>query len=147
MDLLVAPSDVAPRKKVAMLLTDGQPGDSGHVEKLRSYKDQNPGFNFQLNTFGFGYNLDSQLLLNLAVEGDGTFSFIPDGLIVGTTFVNSLANIISTKVQTVNLNLMPVGGAQFSGSVNGNYKVSEESWGRLVNLGPLQIGQPRDLVI
>jgi len=148
MNLLAAPSGVAPRKKIAMLLTDGMPdSSSGHVEQVRSFMDKHPGFRFQLNTFGFGYSLKSDLLLDLAIEGGGTFSFIPDGLIVGTTFVNSIANTLATQMQSAKLHLMPVGGAKFVGPVRGNYEVSKESWGHVVALGPVQAGQPRDIVV
>ena len=39
--------------------------------ELRAYIENYPGFGFQLNTFGFGYSLDSQLLFDLAVAGNG----------------------------------------------------------------------------
>jgi hypothetical protein len=150
MDELGAHNHVLPRGKVAMLLTDGQPNvlpPRGHIPELQSYMDKHPGFTFQLNTFGFGYNLDSQLLLDFAVEADGTFAFIPDGLIVGTTFVNSIANVLATTVQNAKLHLMPVGGAQLVGPVGGNYKLTNQSWGPVVSLGPLQGGQSRDIVV
>jgi hypothetical protein len=133
-----------------MLLTDGQPNvlpPRGHIPELQSYMDKHPGFTFQLNTFGFGYNLDSQVLLDFAVDADGTFAFIPDGLIVGTTFVNSIANVLATRVQNAKLHLMPVGGAQLVGPVEGNYKLTNQSWGPVVFLGPLQSGQSRDIVV
>lgn len=150
MDTLSAPNGVAPRKKVAMLLTDGQPNISpprGHITELRSYLDSKPDFRFQLNTFGFGYSLDSQLLLDLCVAGDGTFSFIPDALILGTTFVNSISNSLAIRVQKATLHLTPVGDAAVVGPVRGNFSVSEESWGHVVSLGPLPAGQSRDVVV
>ena len=48
------------------------------------------------STFGFGYQLDSQLLRNIAVEGGGMYAFIPDSGFVGTAFVNALANVLAT---------------------------------------------------
>merc|ERR1719247_2427089 len=96
------------RRKALLLLTDGQPNmnpPKGHLPELRDYKDQHPDFSFQINTFGFGYNLNSELLLDLAAEGSGTFAFIPDALIVGTTFVNSIANVRSTLTQNATLHL------------------------------------------
>jgi len=133
-----------------MLLTDGQPNITpprGHLAELRDYKDSHPDFSFQINTFGFGYSLDSALLLELATEGNGTYAFIPDALIVGTVFVNSVANILSTMCQSSTLNLMPTNGAEFAGSVLGDFASLDESWGRAVSLGPLQFGQSRELAV
>ena len=65
------------RRQAVMLLTDGQPNvqpPRGHIVELQNYKDQYTGFDFQLNTFGFGYSLDSKLLVDLAVAGHGTAS-------------------------------------------------------------------------
>lgn len=153
MDALRLPSaDVGWRQKAILLLTDGCPNikpPEGHIPALRGYKESHPDFNFQLNTFGFGYNLDSQLLLDLAVEGSGTFAFIPDAVIVGTCFVNSICNSLSTQTQNATLHLMAQGGAQFTGPVVGVGAdlVTEASWGRVVSLGPLQFGQEREVIV
>lgn len=133
-----------------MLLTDGIPQinpERGYLTELRDYKDTFPNFNFQINTFGFGYSLLSDLLVDIAQECNGTFSFIPDGLIVGTNFVSVLSNVLSTYSQATTLRLIPQGGAQFSGPVLGELNESEESWGRFIQLGPLQFGQAREICI
>lgn len=143
-------SAVGARLQSILLLTDGQPNvvpPRGHLPELRDYKDTHPGFVFQLNTFGFGYNLDSELLLQLAQEGRGTSAFIPDAVIVGTTFVHSVANVLSTLSLGATVNLMPRGGAELAGPCLGNFEEFNESWGRAVSLGPLQYGQARDLVV
>jgi len=133
-----------------LLLTDGQPNlcpPRGHIAELRDYMDTHPNFTCQLNTFGFGYNLDSELLLDLATEGNGTYAFIPDAVIVGTTFVNSVANVLSTMSQSATLNLMTRGGAELMGPVLGGCSELNESWGKAVSLGPLQYGQSREVVV
>ena len=138
------------RQKTVLLLTDGQPvlvPPRGHVAELRDYKDSHPGFSFQLNTFGFGYELDSELLSDLAVEGSGTYAFIPDAIIVGTVFVNSVANTLATLSQSATLHLSPAKGAAFAGDVLGGHEVHEESWGRIVHIGPLQKGQSREVAV
>eukprot|EP00747_Dinoflagellata_sp_TGD_P164295 gnl/TRDRNA2_/TRDRNA2_184047_c0_seq1.p1 gnl/TRDRNA2_/TRDRNA2_184047_c0~~gnl/TRDRNA2_/TRDRNA2_184047_c0_seq1.p1 ORF type:complete len:1086 (+),score=163.33 gnl/TRDRNA2_/TRDRNA2_184047_c0_seq1:79-3336(+) len=149
METLLAPSSTR-RQKTLLLLTDGQPNISpprGHISELRDYKDAHPELSFQINTFGFGYSLDSQLLLDLALEGNGTYAFIPDALIVGTVFVNSIANAISTHTQNATLHLTVCGEAKFTGPVVGSLHVTETSWGRVVALGPLQFGQSREVVV
>lgn len=80
------------------LLTDGVPNMSpprGHERELTD-KIQQMTQKFTLNTFGFGYQLDSTLLKNLATIGDGLYSFIPDAGFVGTVFINALANQLLT---------------------------------------------------
>ena len=49
---------------------------SRHTQALRDYQDKYPDLHFQINTFGFGYNLDSELLLALAEDGNGTVAFM-----------------------------------------------------------------------
>jgi len=116
-----------------MVLTDGcsytNPAN-GVLNALKDYKDMYPTFAFQCNTFGFGYSLDSELLLAIAKEANGTFGFIPDGLIVGTNFISSMANCMSTYSNGAILRLIPQSGAAFSGPVLGGLDESQESWGR-----------------
>jgi len=86
------------RKKQILLLTDGMPTISpprGHDLELRDYYDQYAGFSCSISTFGFGYELDSKMLIDIAKEGNGTFHFIPCSVLVGTNFVNSMANILA----------------------------------------------------
>ena len=106
-----------PRNKFILLLTDGQPSTSpprGHIPELHSYFERFPAFKFQLNTFGFGYNLDSQLLLDLATEGNGSFAFIPDAQIVGTCFVSSVANALASWTSSITVH---VSSDHFAGKV------------------------------
>jgi len=138
------------RRKTVLLLTDGQPNmqpPEGHIPALQKYQECHTDLRFQLNTFGFGYNLDSKLLEDLAGEGRGTFAFIPDAVLVGTCFVNSMANAMSTWVQDAKVHLMLQNGAEFQGPVIGEYTVNEASWGRIVSVGPLTLGQTRDLAL
>ena len=59
---------------------------------LMMYKDSRKLPN--INTFGFGYSLDTSILLNLAKEGNGMHAFIPDASFVGTAFVNAISNLM-----------------------------------------------------
>lgn len=138
------------RRKAVLVLTDGREGKfppKGHVLELRDYMDTHAGFTFQLNVFGFGYTLDSQLLSSICKEANGTFAFIPDALIVGTTFVDTVANVLSTLSQSATLSVMPRNGAELTGPVLGACSEFDESWGRAVRLGPLQYGQSREIVV
>ena len=77
------------RVRATMVLTDGEPSDHGQLYKLNSY-GKLPCI---LNTYGFTYNLDSELLSNLAKIGNGHYGFIPDASFIGTTFVNAISNL------------------------------------------------------
>jgi hypothetical protein len=91
--------------------------------------------------------LDSELLLDLAVEGHGTYAFIPDAVIVGTVFVNAVANALSALTQDATIHLTPLNGAEFTGSVLANFAVTEATWGRVVSIGPLLLGQSREVAV
>ena len=90
-----------------LLLTDGEPSDgTDQARQMRTYLEQQQHpLTFSMNTFGFGYSLNSELLNDLACTGDGMFSFIPDAGFVGTTFVNVTANLLATLAQDVALEL------------------------------------------
>lgn len=47
----------------------------------------------------------------LAVEGGGSYAFIPDSGFVGTVFVNALANTLVTVAQPALLTFLPAMGA------------------------------------
>lgn len=93
-------------------------------------------------------------MTDIATLGDGTFAFIPDSKIMGTVFVNCVANVIATATQQATLSLTTpttsdgaVGNATIVGRPLGDYSCSAESWGLQVNLGPLQYGQTRSIAV
>jgi len=94
------------------LLTDGCPSEippEGHLPALAQFKTKT-NFTCSVNTFGFGYSLDSQLLDDLAQMGNsGSYAFIPDGSFVGTIFVNAISNLLTTAATNLKLS---VGGVQ-----------------------------------
>ncbi|KIO22248.1 hypothetical protein M407DRAFT_28196, partial [Tulasnella calospora MUT 4182] len=76
------------------LLTDGLPNvepPRGHIPMLKLYLESQPKdkTKFTINTFGFGYSLDSKLLNDIAKIGNGHFGFIADSGMVGTNFVHA----------------------------------------------------------
>lgn len=80
--LHVVPSEIPPR---------------GHIPMMQRYRDSHGGkYPGTINTFGFGYSLDSSLLSDMAIEGGGMYAFIPDSGFVGTAFVNALGNHLSS---------------------------------------------------
>jgi len=116
------------------LLTDGAetvtPSPSGTVKALSRLEMTNP---WTFSTFGFGYDLNSVLLTQLAempLSGGGSFGFIPDLTMIGTVFINWVANSMMTGTRD----------AIIQYSVNSGSLVS-------IHTGPLAIGQPRDYLV
>jgi len=116
------------------LLTDGAetvtPSPSGTVKALSRLEMTNP---WVFSTFGFGYELNSVLLTQLsemALAGGGSFGFIPDLTMIGTVFINWVANCM----------MMGVRDAVIQYSVNSGSPTS-------FHTGPLAIGQPRNYLV
>jgi Mg-chelatase subunit ChlD len=141
MDLLT--KEPSGRNASVMLLTDGQPNlnpPRGIMPTLRQYNDRltTPAA-FTVNTFGFGYELDSGLLTEIADAcNGGLYVFIPDSGLVGTVFVNTVSNILATACNTVTIDI------EASAPVDG-LMVQPTKTGGTARLGSLQLGQSRDL--
>lgn len=97
---LIKEQQVMPSNPNVMLLTDGMPNVTpprGELKSLTNYLDANPELNqVRISTFGFGYQLKSQLLADIATLGRSMYAFIPDSSFVGTVFVNAVANILAS---------------------------------------------------
>ena len=118
----------------AALLTDGAETVIPHptvgtVRWLSRQEMKNP---WTLSTFGFGYQLDSQLLKRIAempTSGSGIFGFIPDLSMIATVFINWAANCMVTGSRNAVINV----------DVNGKTAT--------LNTGTLAIGQPRNFLV
>jgi Mg-chelatase subunit ChlD len=90
-----------------LLFTDGESNENpprGIIPTLKDYIMNIPSSNITLNTFGFGNNINSDLLYQITREASGgIFGFIPDSTMIGTVFVNSLAHLMTNKY-TIELN-------------------------------------------
>src|SRR6478735_7879434 len=73
----------------------------GYIPKLRTMMP----FPGSIHAFGFGYRLRSGLLKSIAEIGGGNYAFIPDAGMIGTVFVNAVANLQSTFAMAANLKL------------------------------------------
>jgi hypothetical protein len=137
------------RFSTLFILTDGMPNINpprGHIPVLKAYLNAlDNSHTFNINTFGFGYSLDSKLLLEISQVGGGGYAFIPDSGIVGTVFVNAVANAYATYAPRVRLDVeIPDGNTV---DVKGDLAVTKTSWGVQIAAGDLQFGQTMDIVL
>lgn len=146
--LSALPKDPA-RVRALYLLTDGCPTDEpprGTVGAFDAYMDKHglPGI---VNTFGFGYGLDSTILTAIAHRGRGTYAFIPDAGMVGTIFVSAVANLLTTFGTRM---VVSVDAAYRLPLPDNSHPDDPEWWlGRFYceQLGALQYGQSRSILI
>ena len=86
-----------------IVMTDGVSNSDPPRGIIPTLQDQikSKKLNFSINTFGYGYNIDSNLLNQIATIGNGIFGFIPDATMVGTTFVNIISSILTGCVNNL----------------------------------------------
>eukprot|EP00928_Gymnodinium_smaydae_P054139 TRINITY_DN37963_c0_g1_i1.p1 TRINITY_DN37963_c0_g1~~TRINITY_DN37963_c0_g1_i1.p1 ORF type:complete len:544 (-),score=140.79 TRINITY_DN37963_c0_g1_i1:181-1812(-) len=139
-----------------MLLTDGESRDKDTIvtrlkayeESLKTAGDNRVRLPGTINTFGFGYNLDSKLLVSLSTEGSGAYSFIPDAGFVGTAFVNMMAQLLVTYGRNLVVDLEKGDAGEIQqDKIAGGWDIKDEGSHYRVSLGTLQYGQSRDLVV
>lgn len=128
-----------------LLFTDGVPNvhpPRGTIPTLQRYKDAGK-MRGTISTFGFGYSLDSELLVEIAQLGGGSYAFIPDAGLVGTIFVNAIANLLATAARDAVVQLAPLGETEFIGDDGAPISGGSLS----VALGAVQHGQSRDVFV
>jgi hypothetical protein len=89
-----------------ILLTDGIPTINpvgGYIKALESIQKRHISKTGNciipsIHTLGFGYDINSELLFDIANYGNGTFNFIPDAGFVGTICINLMVNIQMTYI-------------------------------------------------
>lgn len=133
-----------------LLLTDGVPNvepAGGHLAALEDYRRTGGGkLPCALHTFGFGYELDSHLLDDLACMGGGLYVFIPDAGFVGTALVNCSANAVTAAGHNAELVLHLEGTVRLEHCFG--YPVQQEADGVCrIHLGSIQLGQTKDVVL
>ncbi|KAI0469149.1 U-box domain-containing protein [Xylaria cf. heliscus] len=133
--------------KALMVLTDGLPNHIGYVKMLR---DLGP-LPAMINTFGFGYDIESGLLKSIAEAGSGNYAFIPDAGMIGTVFVHAVAHLQSTYATRCMLTISAPRGALLRSKTGRSIdEPKDEMDGNgtvTIKLGNLQYGQSRDIYL
>jgi Mg-chelatase subunit ChlD len=130
MDRIASAPEYANSNIAAALLTDGvsnqNPG-RGVLEMFRLYGK--PSL-YNLSTFGFGYNIDSSLLIGLANASGGAFAFCPDFSMVATVFINWAATTLASAAKPKTIKVAFADGSVAS-----------------INTGTIQFGQSRSFTL
>ena len=110
------------RMKGIFLLTDGVPNiepPQGHEYVLEQYYKKNPQFNCMINSYGFGYQLLSDLLQNISeISGGDGFAFIPDSSLLGNIFIHGIGNFLSTCCMNTSVKIILSGNTKFKDNTN-----------------------------
>ena len=91
-----------------LLFTDGEPNQNppkGIIPTLKKYLSDIKDINFTISTFAFGYEIDSILMEEIAQIGNGIYGYCPDCTMVGTVFINFMANVLNTVEPIVKINV------------------------------------------
>lgn len=136
------------KNKVIMLLTDGLPSEHqlptrGIEYMLEKYYEENKnyidGYDYtcMINTFGFGYSLDSYLLDNISrISGGDGFNYIPDSGLIGNIMIHSTGNSLTTAIDDCKLEIH-LENATFSDSISST---------KIINISSLKYGQSKDFI-
>ena len=147
--------DECNRHKTILLLTDGRPNKNpprGIIPMLEKVKEEREmrglDNDVSINTFGFGDNLDSDLLKRIAKAGKGMYGFIPSPDFVGTVLTNTFANELITCGTNMDLAIsLKDGGYGIDELKCLGYEVEQESKTKgIIKLGYLRYMQPRTIV-
>jgi len=132
--------------KSILLFTDGEPNVNpprGIIPTLNFHLDKNCRSilgTFTMHTFGYGYALNSELLLDIANVGDGLFCYIPDSTMVGTIFVNYISNCLTSLISNSHIDINTDNICNIRG-------VGFEMPLLKIPIGSIQYGQTRDFIL
>lgn len=87
-----------------LLLTDGETSNPERVlPNIQSFLRMKPTINIDISTYGFGNDINSKLLYDISKYKNGVFGFMPDGTMLGTVFVNSIAYLLAKEKKIMSL--------------------------------------------
>uniref|UniRef100_A0A6C0EKR0 VWFA domain-containing protein n=1 Tax=viral metagenome TaxID=1070528 RepID=A0A6C0EKR0_9ZZZZ len=136
--------DVNDSYRVVKLLSDGLPNvdpPSGHLNALKRLREKYGSLPV-IDTFGFGYQLDSKLMHDISSYTEGSFSFIPDGTMVGTIFINDCANTLSIVAEGVSVHVTG-NECKWLGGYPSDDRAPNGT--TIIHLGSMRVGQKKGL--
>jgi len=150
---VVQARDSGLRNPQIMFFTDGQSNRVPRQGTIAALKEQKDKLKLccPINTYGFGmYNqLNSRELCAIAKEFESMNGHIPDCTNIGTTFVNSIANMLTTAAIDVKLDLGSSINAlkkeHFIGDFHELWDAGKER--AEIEIGSVRYGQPIEILI
>lgn len=136
------------RISTIMLFTDGIPTISppgGEINYIKKYLDTFENSSI-VNTFGFGTQINKDILIEISKMTGGSFKYISDASMVGTVKINQLANIYSTIANNCLIKIESLNEAKIL-NIPGNFNVFNSAWGKTINIGSIQYDQNRNIII
>jgi hypothetical protein len=130
MDRIASAPEFSKSNIAAALLTDGVSNMNPGRGVLEMFKLYGKPSLYNLSTFGFGYNIDSTLLIGLANASGGAFAFCPDFSMVATVFINWAATTLASAAKPKTIKVAFQDGSIAS-----------------INTGTIQFGQDRSFTL
>ena len=139
------------RNGAIIMLTDGTPNLSparGEVETLKRLRVKK-NFTSPIYCFGFGYNLQKDLLYDMSKYANGCMGHIPDGSMIATVFCNFTGTILTTVAVNLQLHIIPNDNNNYFAIVAGDYPCNfNSSLGEYIyDIGTVQYQQERNIIL
>ena len=139
------------RNGAIIMLTDGIPNLSparGEVETLKRLR-VNKNFTSPIYCFGFGYNLQKDLLYDMSKYANGCMGHIPDGSMIATVFCNFTGTILTTVVVNLQLHIIPNSDDNYYNIIAGDYPCNFNNLiGEYIyDIGTVQYQQERNIIL
>ena len=97
-----------------------------------------PDFNCMINSYGFGYQLRSDLLQNISsISGGDGFAFIPDSSLLGNIFIHGISNFLTTAAFGSEMKIVLEEGITFD----------DNTTEKIIKIDSLKYGQDKHFVI
>ena len=91
-----------------------------------------------INSYGFGYQLKSDLLQNISsISGGDGFAFIPDSSLLGNIFIHGISNFLTTAAF----------GSEMKISLKNGLTFEDNSTEKTIKTNSLKYGQDKHFVI
>ena len=140
----------APMQVTIALLTDGVP-DKGRdgVSNLRKWQSMSGREPFELVTFGYGSELQLNVLFELAELGHGNYIWIPSSSETGSIFVKFMANASAICAQNVTLTVQASNKCMIASDPHGFpiQDIRRTPQACSVTLGSLRSGNTTEVVL
>lgn len=125
-----------------LLFTDGEPNVNPVRGIMNEFLIRNLKYPLKttVHTFGYGYQLDSVLLRDIAEKSGSLFGHIPDHTMNNSVFINFLSNSLATAINKVDMKILP-------NDLNIMCLSHPTHRNNLINIGAIQSGQPQNIIL